>query len=263
MECFNPIAKKNKNHDGITFFRKELLIKIYKALKCKPEIDEKDQKLEIKKIEAELTKILGNDYYEWSILLIKKHNLTELGTEIFDSLLPLIPKDKDMLSTEIILHAIKPYENDESNDFASFGPIDPSNKFDWKLYKKSFPSKTKYGFILNTAGNEGSHWVSLFFNLKKNEEFTYFFDSLGGKPTAKVMERIYDIFELLYTYYPNVNQKVEITSKRKQFEGTECGVYAVHFIIQMIKGTKLIDFAKSDLSDSNISGYRKIYWKQS
>ena len=119
--------------------------------------------------------------------------------------------------------------------------------------------KSKIGIVFNTDPHykSGSHWISLFIDIKRG--LIYFFDSTGDKPPKQVLKLVNTIKRqgmnqnIQFNYEsnaPNVHQKKD----------TECGVYSIFFIVQMIKHGNYEIFSKGTISDSEIHEFRKVYF---
>jgi len=93
--------------------------------------------------------------------------------------------------------------------------------------------KNKIGIIFNTDPHylNGSHWISLFINIKKR--FIFFFDS-NGDPVPKEIDvlckRIIEQAKALNI----VLQFSQNAPFEHQFENTECGMYSLYFISSLV-----------------------------
>lgn len=112
-------------------------------------------------------------------------------------------------------------------------------------------------FNLDTHDKPGSHWVALYLDL--NKKSVYYFDSYGNSPPNEVevlIERIQEQarklgFEIDYQY----NQV------RHQYENSECGVYSIYFIIQLLEHKKTFnDIQKNRITDNFMNNKRKYYF---
>ena len=133
-------------------------------------------------------------------------------------------------------------------------------KFDLrKTIKKGI---TKIGIIFNTDPHdkEGAHWVALFVNIKKRE--IYFFDSYGER-TSKFINRFAkdkiikqgDTLGMDFKYIKN--------KKRHQYRASECGMYCLYFIIQMLTTDQPFEeFSKNKIEDKKMIRLRKKYFNQ-
>jgi len=119
---------------------------------------------------------------------------------------------------------------------------------------------TKVGVIFNLDPHykSGSHWVSLFINIKKS--IIYFFDSAGEKIPKQVKELVDRVIEqgkkLSIQFIFDQNHPVE-----HQFGNTECGVYSLFFIIYMLEDAIDGDHLKKKIyKDKYIEKYRKVFF---
>lgn len=133
------------------------------------------------------------------------------------------------------------------------------------LLKKN---KYKIGMVINldTSSGSGTHWVSLYVNLKKRQ--LYFFDSYGKKPMKSIfnfMNRIYKEFtkrDLDYNIIDtNKKFKVRYNNIQHQKKNSECGVYSMNFIIRLLNGEKFSDITKNITDDDKMFECRKSYFR--
>ena len=80
-------------------------------------------------------------------------------------------------------------------------------------------------FNLDKHNSSGSHWVSLYMDLKDKD--IYYFDSNGIKPPR-------EIDELIRNLQKEKQFKVHINRFEHQMQNTECGIYSLFFIISML-----------------------------
>jgi len=128
------------------------------------------------------------------------------------------------------------------------------------LYNYLHSGKTKIGIIFNTDPHYkgGSHWISLFINIKK--KFIYFFDSNGNKVPNEIksfIERVklqgnqIGIDFNVMSNYPLEHQKSE----------SECGMYSLYLIIQLLTNRKQPEtFSKVRISDEEVFNLRHEYF---
>jgi hypothetical protein len=128
-------------------------------------------------------------------------------------------------------------------------------KFDLKTQIKD--GKTKIGIIFNldkhTKG--GSHWVALYICVKHN--IIIYWDSIGKKTPLYIKKFI----TKLKKQGKQINKQFTVTENTisHQRNNTECGVYCLHLIIEMLKLDKPILF-KTRISDKTVAQFRKIYF---
>ncbi len=191
------------------------------------------------------------------------------------SFAPLAPnewkkKPFDWLSSLEIQGVMRQWEKARS-DFAFIGPS-PINydehvlfdecvweelcKFSLRQYIKR--GKTKIGIIFNldTHRRNGSHWVALFIDTKKGT--ICYFDSYG----EKIPKRITKFIDTVKEQSGALGKKYELCTmkRRHQYSESECGMYCLYFIIELIKGRSWKSFEKRRISDKHMRKLRKIYF---
>jgi len=120
--------------------------------------------------------------------------------------------------------------------------------------------KTLIGIIFNIDPHYkgGSHWVAMIIDIKK--QIIFYFDSTGLKSQKEVkilVDRIKEQGKKL-----KINFKYMENAPFEHQEGdTECGIYTLYFIIEILKKSKNYKFFKNvKILDSEMEGYRKIYY---
>ena len=211
------------------------------------------------------------------------------------------------LSTSDINDVIIQYQ-DKHKDFVFLGTVPADFEeltvlgiTDLDLYDFEKEGKSKLGMVINlddSRGN-GTHWVSLFVNLKKGQ--IYYFDSVGKKPSTRTKKFINKIVKYLYNkkYEKdiNINRLLKITnillkfskfkekyitdsknnilqtindmkifdirynSKQHQFGNSECGVYSINFIVRLVGGESFDDITNNITKDDKINKCRPTYFK--
>lgn len=176
----------------------------------------------------------------------------------------------EWLSTLEIHKVLNQWEH-KYNDFLFLGasPINydtllDDNKCVWddlcnfNLKRELNNGKYKFGVIFNLDPHykEGSHWVSLFINVKKRE--INYFDSYGIAPEKNIRKFINNI--ILQGKKLNINFKLNINNKRHQFSDSECGMYSIYFIIKMLKGTSFKYFINKRIKDNTMIKLRSKYF---
>jgi hypothetical protein len=135
--------------------------------------------------------------------------------------------------------------------------------------------KTHIGIIFNLSPHtsSGSHWVSLFIDMK--ERVIFYFDSAGEPIPKEIKEfvgrvqqqakEINGLHNRGYRFYQN-------WPKEHQMGNTECGVYSLFFIITMLTGKtefargkmsmrqKINLFKKRTIPDKYVEKYRGVYF---
>ncbi len=117
----------------------------------------------------------------------------------------------------------------------------------------------KLGIIYNLDPHDqpGSHWVAMYLDLVKKA--VYYFDSYGTAPpqeVQKLVERIQEQGKEL-----NMDIKYEYNQTRHQYQNSECGVYSMYFIIQLLEGKKTFNKINSKrIKDEFVNSKRKTYF---
>lgn len=194
---------------------------------------------------------------------------------LYNTFSPEAPKSwsknpTEWLDSVNILSVIKQYESKyPCFEFIGPSPIDYDTHYSdgecvWEelcelqlsdLIKKN---KNKLGIIFNLDPHykSGSHWVSLFVNIKKQE--IYYFDSNGIKPPKQIYKLMNTITEQGAEL--GLDFKKLINLKSHQYSNTECGMYSLYFIIQMLMGKNFNTFIQKRIPDSKMIEFRKIYF---
>jgi len=204
---------------------------------------------------------------------------TKMEKELLEAFAPESPKEweknpNEWLSSLDILQVMNQYEKKyKCFDFLGPSPIDYDTH---KLYgecvwdelchfnldsqiKKGF---TKFGVIFNLDPHYkgGSHWVSLFINIKKHTIF--YFDSTGEAIPAQIKKFVDDVIkqgrELKkpINFIFDENHPVE-----HQYGNTECGIYSIFFVIHMLEDKITGHYMKTHiLKDKYIEQFRNIFY---
>ena len=210
----------------------------------------------------------------WLKQNFSKNKLTdELKNYTF---LPETPKSwkknkNEWLNSLDIERVMKQYEKKYSNfEFLGPSPINFDNKIsenncvwnelcNFNLSNKILKGVNKIGIIFNTDPHylSGSHWISMFINIK--EKYILFFDSNGTNPPKEVKNLINKIKK--QGKILKINFKVLINKKNHQKENSECGMYSLHTIIGLLENYHDINFyLNNNIPDKNMEKLRKIYF---
>ena len=170
----------------------------------------------------------------------------------------------EWLSTIDINNVLEQYELKYPGfKFLGAVPIDfdelsylPFKKLDFKELVDNGFNRIGVIFNLDEHYKSGSHWVSLFADLKKGQ--VYFSDSYGSavpKPISIFMNRI-----VKYLEDNNIEPDVRHNKTRHQRGNSECGVYSVNFILRLLKGKTFEYITNKRLSDDKVNKCRAIYF---
>lgn len=266
----------------------ELIMKIAKGLnklirrgQIKKDVQKINLKSPIQIIHGNICKILTNltgcssescwmNMDKLMGLLGKKDKL-----QFKESFKPIMPKKwvndyNTWLRTDDIEKCLD--QHDKSDDhFYFYGavPIDfnkcsVSDLCSFNLKKHISNGIRKIGIVFNTdPHNEpGEHWISAYIdiygdNLNKIPGL-YYYDSYGEGPPKEVK----DLFQKIKKQGNNLNKKFKVfyNDYSHQNLNYQCGMYAIHFIKQMINGMHFKEFVDSNLTDDKMSKKRDVYF---
>ena len=197
--------------------------------------------------------------------------------ELLNAFAPVAPvswkkKPNEWLSSTEIIDVMRQYEKAyKCFVFMGPSPIDYDTR---KLYGECIwqelcqfnlkeqidQGKKKIGIIFNLDPHykPGSHWVSMFINVKKKQ--IYYFDS-AGEPIPPGIKKFADEVtkqgkSLGISFNFDQNHPVE-----HQYGDTECGIYSLYFIVHMLEDKINSHYLKTHiLKDEYIEKFRKVYF---
>ena len=115
----------------------------------------------------------------------------------------------------------------------------------------------KFGIIFNLdeSWQSGSHWTAAYADVEKGK--VYYFDSYGTPPE----ERVVKLLNKFCVYYESKNRgnrcKLRYNKIRHQYENSECGVYSINFILELLNGTDFNELCNTKLKDREVNKLRK------
>ena len=142
-----------------------------------------------------------------------------------------------------------------------FKKINLKGPSDLDIEKNVKDGITKFGIIFNLdeSWQSGSHWTASYVDIDKGH--VYYFDSYGAPPEPRV---IHFLKEFIY-YYERKNKgkhiKLRVNKVRHQYENSECGVYSINFILQLLNGKSFDDITENKLKDKEVNKLRKIIFR--
>ena len=178
----------------------------------------------------------------------------------------------EWLTSVDIIDIMKQYEKTyKCFDFIGPSPIDYDKHVaygecvweelcEFSLNKSLAEGKRKIGIIFNldTHDKPGSHWVALFIDTKKNN--IYYLDSYGDNPPRQIKRFSEKVQNQSLKVGNKRKYKFLVNRKRHQFGNSECGMYCLYFIIEMLKGRNFNKFLKKKIKDKYMEKLRKIYF---
>ena len=207
---------------------------------------------------------------------------TKLEKELLDAFAPESPKEwnknpNEWLSSIDILKVMNQYEKKyKCFDFLGPSPIDYdthkiNNECVWEelchfnLQEKINKGFTKIGIIFNLDPHYkgGSHWVSMFINIKKHTIF--YFDSAGDK----IPKQIKKFADTVIAQGRKLTNPIDFQFDQNypvehQYGNTECGIYSLFFIIHMLEDKITGHYLKTHvLKDEYMEKFRHVYFNDS
>jgi hypothetical protein len=304
----NPDMKcaPSKKYSNGSCFSLDTLIKIAKNYNTK----NKD-KIDINLPKQELVDTLKNklsDKCDEQTCWLRLDIVKELDNEdiLTNTFRPKGPSKKyEWLSTTHINDVIKQYQS-MHKDFIFLGavPLDFEDLpvlgiSDLNFADLEKQGKTKIGMVINLDEHykNGSHWVALYTDLKKNQ--IYYFDSLGRRPLKRTRKYINKITKYMYnkkynTTLPlndvvdkiksvknlpetNINKVIKSTQYlnnlfnggfdikynhiQHQFDNSECGVYSINFVVRLVGGESFDSVINDITKDEEMNANRKLYFR--
>jgi len=180
----------------------------------------------------------------------------------------------EWLSSVDIMTVMKQYEDTfKCFNFIGPSPIDYDFKKEggtcvWdELCNLSLKDEIKRGinklgiiFNLDRHYQPGSHWVSLFINIKKG--IIFYFDSAGAKIPKQIMKLVDNIIEQgKHLATPITLVFDQNYPKEHQYGDTECGVYSLFFIIHMLEDKIDGQYLKKNiLNDKFMENFRNVFF---
>jgi hypothetical protein len=199
--------------------------------------------------------------------LMSKDNRYELENNTFR---PMGPSGQfEWLSTLDINKTLAQYES-KYHDFKFLGavPIDfndldyyPFKKMNFKEFQENNINRIGVIYNLDKHNQGGSHWVSLFADLKNKQ--IYFSDSYGTRPPQEVKDFMNRIKNYIVS---NGHSEKDIDIRHNptphQRGNSECGVYSINFILRLLKGKGFDHITRKRLDDKKVNKCRNIYFEK-
>jgi Ulp1 protease family, C-terminal catalytic domain len=155
------------------------------------------------------------------------------------------------LNTSDINYVLRQYEIfDRSFKFLGALPSD-FYKVTRVDYHKVFDfAKIAIVFNLDAHDEPGSHWTAFF--IDHHSKSIEYFDSAGKRPNKRIKQFI----DKIWTKYLG-NYRFKLNKVVHQRENSECGIYAIYYIIQRLLGFTFEDISSNVISDKQINKFRK------
>lgn len=131
--------------------------------------------------------------------------------------------------------------------------------------KDYYPSKDLFGFIFNLddSNSPGSHWISSMIDLRQKCKPRFFFycsyaSSSPREVKAFSLEIDLQLKELGFGPLKFIRNK-----KRHQYSNTECGMFCLHLLYQLINNESFKNICNSKINDELMLDYRNKFFHTS
>ena len=117
-------------------------------------------------------------------------------------------------------------------------------------------------FNLDDHDEPGSHWTAMYVELVpccRRVPSVYYFDSVGTKP-PKEMKALVDKLQDQFHSIKGSTMDFLHNDIPHQRGNTECGIYCLHFLETMLKGTNFKDYIQNKKSDKEMEEKRHYYF---
>lgn len=215
----------------------------------------------------ELKKRVRKNQIDWADAEFSKYLDAETKQELKENVFR--PKGPDgryeWLSTVDINKVMKQYESKYA-DFQFLGavPIDFMELDDLPFKTLNFDTLTNSGItrfavIFNTdkSYQRGKHWIVLYCDLKKG--YIYFSDSVGIKPPTRVKK----FMKIVRNYLVSkgiTNLDIRYNKTERQKGNSECGVFCLNVVAQLLKGKSFNKVCKEKYGDRVVNMCRPVYF---
>ena len=206
---------------------------------------------------------------------------TKLEKELLDAFAPESPEDwkknpNEWLSSLDILKVMNQYEKKyKCFDFLGPSPIDYDThqlygECVWEelchfdLADQIQKGHNKIGVIFNLDPHYkgGSHWVSVFINVK--DKTIFFFDSAGESIPSQIKKFVDTVIQQGKQLQEPIEFKFDQNYPvEHQYGNTECGIYSIFFITHMLEDKITGHYLKTHiLKDKYMENFRKVYYNE-
>jgi hypothetical protein len=200
------------------------------VLKALPLSDKEKEQLAKRWLRPERPESWANDPDMW----LDTNNIRDVMTQYEDS----HPKFKFLGAVPIDFAARDPYTKKKQCLINEICELDMDGD--------SMKGKDHVGFVFNLDPHykPGSHWVASFLDIPKKQY--YYFDSYGMRPPPQ----IYKFMQWLTIQEPELVLKMN--ARRFQRKESECGMFCIDFIVNMLEGMSFEEYCRSTPSDSDM-----------
>jgi hypothetical protein len=135
-----------------------------------------------------------------------------------------------------------------------------------KMYRKEGIERLGIVFNADRHNQSGSHWMGMFIgiNPRSRKQFgIYYMDSNAQNPPKEIQRLIENLKEYIEEA---TGKKPEVIINKRQIQktsNTECGMFCLYFLEQMMKGKAFKDVIKPGLTDEKVFKLRPVFFLKS
>lgn len=125
------------------------------------------------------------------------------------------------------------------------------------ICKLNRSGKSKVGFVFNLdkSTQDGSHWVCAFLDIANR--YIGFIDSYGMCPPEPQIQKFISRLQQQAKQCIGIDLTVKCSTTEHQQLNTECGMYCVYFITQLVKGRSWDNVTRTITRDKVVAEFRK------
>lgn len=213
----------------------------------------------------------------------KSSQIRKASESVFKPLMPKAwNKNKNMwLSNEDIEKVMSQYDGaDPKFMFVGTFPIDFGDKnasnhgkciaeevCRLNLRRERAKGVTRFGFVFNTDPHTkgGQHWIAAYLGIDpKDKNYGVFYYDSVAKPTPPQIEMFLGKIKRMAMDLGVVSNRpfrVTRNDERRQFKGTECGVFVMLFLICM-RSTPFARVCRSMGTDDEVEKFRSVLFRE-
>ena len=147
------------------------------------------------------------------------------------------------------------FEEQAKYDNSSLGSFD---------YAQHINKYSNLGVVINTdkTHGQGIHWFAVFIDFKANPITIEYFNSSGREPPNEIIIWKNNVINKLKNLNnPRNAQFVRVSRTVHQKQNTECGVYALYYIISRLYGVPYKNFDTKGIPDEYMTQFRKVIFR--
>jgi hypothetical protein len=116
---------------------------------------------------------------------------------------------------------------------------------------------TKFAAVFNTSYSHqaGKHWVAIFIDMSEEPYKFYYYDSVANSVPVEI-DRFAKKLKKYFDGKFRIKMALNTCGRRAQFGNSECGVYCIDFIFNLLNGKAYDEYCKLRKSDREMNYLR-------